>query len=323
MQGKGDKMTWKGKGELFKRCEKNPILTADDWPYQVNSVFNPAATIINDNILLLVRVEDHRGFSHLTVARSKNGIDGWEIDPEPTFAPDPVNHPEEIYGIEDPRITYIDEMGKWAVTYTAYSDSGPLPALAFTEDFCNFDRIGPILPPENKDAAVFPVRFNGNWAMLHRPDPASSNMKANIWISFSMDMKKWGEHEVLMYAREGGWWDAYKIGSCPPPMRVSDGWLIMYHGVRQTTSELSYRLGLALLDLEDPRKVLHRSEKWVFGPREPYEQSGDVNNVVFPCGWIVVDDELRIYYGSADTSVSMASAKMSDILEYIRLCPGV
>ncbi len=175
------------------------------------------------------------GFSHLTVARSKNGIDGWEIDPEPTFAPDPVNHPEEIYGIEDPRITYIDEMGKWAVTYTAYSDSGPLPALAFTEDFCNFDRIGPILPPENKDAAVFPVRFNGNWAMLHRPDPASSNMKANIWISFSKDLKKWGgEHEVLMYAREGGWWDAYKIGLCPPPIYVSDGWLIMYHAyVRQ------------------------------------------------------------------------------------------
>ncbi len=91
--------------------------------------------------------------------------------------------------------------------------------------------------------------------------------------------------------------------------------------VRQTTSELSYRLGLALLDLEDPRKVLHRSEKWVFGPREPYEQSGDVNNVVFPCGWIVVDDELRIYYGSADTSVSMASAKMSDIIQYILKCP--
>jgi beta-1,2-mannobiose phosphorylase / 1,2-beta-oligomannan phosphorylase len=308
-------------GELFERCKKNPILTADNWPYQANSVFNPAVAIVNGEILLLVRVEDHRGFSHLTVARSKNGIDGWQIDPEPTFAPDPVNHPEEIYGIEDPRITYIDELKKWAIVYVAFSDSGPLPSLAFTEDFRTFVRVGPTMPPDNKDAAVFPIRFNNKWAMLHRPVPANSSMKANIWISFSTDMKKWGEHEVLMYAREGGWWDAYKIGLCPQPMRVSDGWLIMYHGVRQTTSKISYRLGLALLDLEDPRKVLHRSEKWVFGPREPYERSGDVNDVVFPCGWVVVDDELRIYYGGADTSVSMASAKMNDILGYIHECP--
>jgi predicted GH43/DUF377 family glycosyl hydrolase len=316
-------MVWKDKGELFVRCKKNPILTVDDWPYRAHSVFNPAAAIVDGKILLLVRVEDHRGFSHLTVARSKNGIDGWDIDSKPTFSPDPINHPEEIYGVEDPRITYIDEMGKWAIAYVAYSNSGPLPALAFTEDFRNFDRIGPILPPDNKDAALFPVRFNGKWAMIHRPAPTTHTIKANIWLSFSSDMKEWGEHEILMYAREGGWWDANKIGLCPPPMRVSDGWLIMYHGVRQTTSKLSYRLGLVLLDLEDPRKVLHRSEGWVFGPREIYERSGDVNDVVFPCGWVLVGDELRIYYGSADTSVAMASAKISDILEYIRACPEV
>ena len=151
-------------------------------------MFNPAAAIVDGKTLLLVRVEDHRGFSHLTAARSKNGIDGWEIDSEPTFAPDPVNYPEEIYGIEDPRITYIDEIGKWAVAYTAFSDSGPLPALAFTEDFRNFERMGPALPPENKDAALFPVRFNGKWAIIHRPVPAIHGMKANIWISFSTDM---------------------------------------------------------------------------------------------------------------------------------------
>ncbi|MFY9201194.1 MAG: glycosidase, partial [Methanosarcina flavescens] len=91
--------------------------------------------------------------------------------------------------------------------------------------------------------------------------------------------------------------------------------------VRQTTPKLSYRLGLALLDLEDPTKVLHRSEGWVFGPKEPYERSGDVNDVVFPCGWVVVGDELRIYYGAADTSVSLATAKLKDIMEYIRGCP--
>ena len=208
-----------------------------------------------------------------------------------------------------------------AVVYTAFSDSGPLPALAFTEDFRNLDRIGPTMPPDNKDAALFPVRFNGKWAMIHRPAPTFHSLKANIWLSFSTDMTEWGRHEVLMFAREGGWWDAYKIGLSPQPLRVPDGWLIMYHGVRQTTPKISYRLGLALLDLEDPRKVLHRSEGYVFGPIEPYERSGDVNDVVFPCGWVVWGDELRIYYGGADTNVSMASAKLNDILEYIRGCP--
>ncbi|WP_440948798.1 glycosidase [Methanosarcina sp. T3] len=314
-------MIWKDQGELFVRHKKNPILTIEDWPYQANSVFNPAAAIVDGKILLLVRVEDHRGISHLTVARSNNGINGWEIDPEPTFVPDPINYPEEIYGIEDPRITYIDELGKWAVVYTAFSDSGPLPAIAFTEDFRNFERMGPALPPENKDAALFPVRFNGKWAMIHRPVPAIHSMKANMWISFSREMEAWGGHQVLLYAREGGWWDAYKVGLCPQPIHVPDGWLIMYHGVRPTTPTISYRLGLALLDLEDPRKVLRRSEGWVFGPLKLYERSGDVNYVVFPCGWVVVKDELRIYYGSADTSVSMASAKMSDVLEYVRECP--
>lgn len=314
-------MIWKDHGELFVRYHRNPILTVDDWPYRAHSVFNPAAVIVDDTTLLLVRVEDHRGFSHFTIARSKNGIDGWEVDTEPTFAPDPENYPEEIYGIEDPRITYIDEMKKWAVTYTAFSDSGPLAALAFTEDFRNFDRVGATLPPENKDAAVFPVRFNGRWAMLHRPVSFISGAKANIWISFSPDMKYWGEHEVLLYAREGGWWDANKIGLSPQPIRVPDGWLIMYHGVRQTTAKASYRLGLALLDPDDPRKVLHRSEGWVFGPREMYERSGDVNDVVFPCGWVMVGDEIRIYYGSADTSVSLATAKVCDVLKYIHECP--
>jgi predicted GH43/DUF377 family glycosyl hydrolase len=217
-------MIWKDHGELFVRYNRNPILTVDNWPYRAHSVFNPAAAIVDDTTLLMVRVEDHRGFSHFTTARSKNGIDGWEIDSKPTFSPDPVSYPEEIYGIEDPRITYIDEMGKWAVAYTAFSDSGPLTALAFTEDFRNFERVGATMPPENKDAAVFPVRFKGRWAMLHRPVSNMAGAKANIWISFSPDMKYWGEHEVLLYAREGGWWDARKIGLSPQPLRVSDGW---------------------------------------------------------------------------------------------------
>lgn len=313
-------MEWEDRGELFKRYEKNPILRAEDWPYPANSVFNPAAAIVDGETVLMVRVEDHRGFSHVTVARSKNGYDNWVIDKKPTFESDPENYPEEQYGIEDPRITYIPEQESWAITYTAYSESGPLTSMALTRDFRTFERIGATLPPENKDAAIFPIRFNGRWAMLHRPVSSMARAKANIWISFSPDMKYWGEHQVLLYAREGGWWDANKIGLSPQPIRTDEGWLLMYHGVRATASKMSYRLGLALLDLDDPRKVICRSEGWIFGPRELYERSGDVNDVVFPCGWLVQDDEVRLYYGSADTYVSVATARMSDLMDYIHEC---
>jgi len=315
-------MEWEDRGELFKRYEKNPILRADDWPYPANSVFNPAAVLVKGETLLLVRVEDHRGFSHITLARSKNGYDDWEIDDSPTFAADPENYPEEQYGIEDPRITYIEEQDAWAVAYTAYSESGPLTGLAMTKDFRRFDRIGATLPPENKDAALFPVRFDGRWAMLHRPVSSISSAKSNIWISFSPDMKYWGEHQVLLYAREGGWWDANKIGLSPQPIYTDEGWLIMYHGVRATTSKISYRLGLALLDLENPRKVLRRSDGWIFGPRELYERTGDVNDVVFPCGWVRHDGDIRLYYGSADTYVSVATAKVTDLLDYMKARPN-
>ncbi|WP_292464463.1 glycosidase [Methanolobus sp.] len=314
-------MEWEDRGELFKRYDGNPILKAEDWPYPANSVFNPAAVLVNGETLLMVRVEDHRGFSHMTVARSRNGYDDWKIDKHPTFPADPENYPEEEYGIEDPRITYIEEQNAWAVAYAAYSESGPLTGLAMTKDFRTFDRIGATLPPENKDAALFPVRFNGKWAMLHRPVSSISNAKSNIWISFSPDMRYWGDHQVLLYAREGGWWDANKIGLSPQPIRTDEGWLIMYHGVRATTSKISYRLGLALLDIEDPRKVICRSEGWIFGPRELYERTGDVNDVVFPCGWVRDNGEVRLYYGSADTYVSVATAQLSDLLNYMHTSP--
>ncbi len=307
--------------ELFRRYGHNPILTADHWPYPVNSVFNAGAAKVDGQTLLLVRVEDRQGISHLTVARSADGFGGWMIDREPTLLPAPDTHPEELWGIEDPRITWLEERQTWAITYTAYSAAGPLVSLAYTRDFRTFERLGPVMPPEDKDAALFPVRFGERWAMLHRPVATAAHTGAHIWISFSPDLKHWGDHRVLIPARRGGWWDANKIGLSPPPLRTPDGWLVLYHGVRMTAAGCLYRLGVALLDLEDPTRVLHRSTDWVFGPREPYELGGDVPGVVFPCGWVVEDDEIRLYYGAADTTVALATANLADVLEFVKASP--
>lgn len=306
---------------LFQRIPQNPILTTQGWPYPANSVFNPAATVVEDEVVLLVRVEDRRGISHFTVARSSDGLTNWRIDATPSMLPSPQTHPEEVWGVEDPRITRLDELGQWAITYTAFSEAGPLVSLALTEDFRSFRRLGPVMPPEDKDAALFPTRFNGRWAMLHRPASTFPGVGAHVWISFSPNLRHWGEHSVLLPARRGAWWDANKIGLSPPPLLTRDGWLIVYHGVRQTASGSIYRLGLALLDAEEPTRVLRRSDEWVFGPEAAYEKEGDVDDVVFPCGWVLRDDTLLLYYGAADKCIAVATASLEEVLTYLRSCP--
>jgi predicted GH43/DUF377 family glycosyl hydrolase len=307
---------------LFLRSEANPILTAVDVPYPVNSVFNPGAARIGDETILLVRVEDLRGISQLHVARSADGVTGWTFDPEPLIRSDAERHPEEIWGCEDPRLTWLPEREEWAIAYTAYSRRGPLVSLAMTRDFHSVRRLGPVMPPEDKDAALFPRRIGERWAMIHRPSPLRGN--AHMWISFSPDLRHWGDHSLLLEARDGAWWDAGKIGLGPPPIETEAGWLVMYHGVHATGDGPIYRVGLAMLDLEDPRILLHRLDEWVFGPIAPYELIGDVGQVVFPCGWVVDEatDQLHMYYGAADSSVGLASARFSDVLARVLAAPA-
>ena len=303
--------------ELFHRHRLNPILTAADWPYPVNSVFNAGATLLPDGTtLLLCRVEDRRGLSHLCVARSVNGLDDWQIDPQPTLLPDPDHFPEELWGIEDPRITYVPELNKFAIVYTAFTRGGPGVALALTEDFSHFERYGMIMPPEDKDAALFPHRIGGFWALIHRP---VSYLGGHMWISYSPDLRHWGSHKLMLEARRGGWWDANKIGLSSPPIETPVGWLVVYHGVRQTAAGSLYRLGLALFDLHTPESCLKRSDEWIFGPEEPYEQHGDVGYVVFPCGATVAPDgdTIHLYYGAADTSIALATGSMRAMLEWL------
>jgi len=308
--------------ELFKRYEGNPILTPAHWPYKVNAAFNPGAAKIGDEVLLLVRVEDMQGYSHLTVAKSKDGRTNWQIDTKPTLkAKKSLN--EDIMGLEDPRIVWLDKIQKYVITCTTFFAKaiGSPPTVSFitTKDFRTFDRLGPLLMPENKDAALFSQSFNGRYALINRPIIGG---KADIWISFSPDLKHWGEHRVLIPVRPRSW-DSHKVGLGPPPIKTREGWLIIYHGVRVTASGALYRIGLALLDLDNPLKVIRRSREWVFGPKENYEKMGDVANVTFPCGVILNQemDELLIYYGAADTVVGLAIANIKDIIDYLKCCP--
>jgi predicted GH43/DUF377 family glycosyl hydrolase len=265
---------------------------------------------------LLCRVEDFRGHSHLSAARSANGVDNWKIDPVPTLAPD-ASRAEDLWGIEDPRITYVPELDKYVVVYTSYSRGGPGVSLALTEDFHQFERLGLIMAPENKDAALFPHRIGGNWALVHRPVAGSS---AHIWISYSPDLRHWGSHEMILQARHGAWWDANKIGLSPPPIETKEGWLMIYHGVRQTPAGCLYRLGLALFDLDTPGRCLRRGDSWIFAPEASYERAGDVSNVVFPCGYTIDPDgdTINLYYGAADSSIGLAKGSIREMLDWLR-----
>lgn len=306
-----------GGRHLFVRHPSNPILTVDQLPYPANTVFNPGAARVDGETVLLLRVEDLRGISSLQVARSANGVSDWRMDEEPLLTP---NHdrPEEVWGCEDPRLVYLPEREEWAITYTAYSNRGPLVSLAMTRDFREVRRMGPVMPPDDKDAALFPHRFDGRWIMIHRPAPLIGS--AHMWMSYSPDLRHWGDHAVLLEARDGAWWDAGKIGLGPPPLATSAGWLVMYHGAHPTASGPIYRVGLALLDFEHPEVVLRRSDEWVMAPTASYETVGDVDKVIFPNGWVLDEaaDRLSLYYGAGDSAVCLAVARFSDVVEYVK-----
>ncbi len=303
---------------LFQRYENNPVIEPVNWPYPINSVFNPAATIVDDEVILLCRVEDLRGFSHLTVARSKDGLSGWIIDEKPTMVPDHSTH-EERWGLEDPRIVWLEEQKQYAITYVSFSEGGPVVSLAITKNFKTFARLGGLLPPEDKDACLFPRRFNGRFALIHRPIVRG---EAHIWISLSPDLKHWGDHRILLRTRHA-YWDGARIGLGCQPIEIPEGWLLVYHGVRQTTANQIYRTGLALLDKDEPWRVLRRGEEWVLGPRAMYERIGDVGDVTFVTGGVVKENKMLAYYGAADDKIAVAVADIDRIREYIMSCPKV
>lgn len=300
---------------VFKRYDSKPLLTAADLPFQANGVYNPGVADVDGTVVLLLRIEDRQGLSHLRVARSSNGIDGWQIAERPLLEPDLPGYPFEEWGCEDARITKTDT-NEWLIAYTAYSRYGPSVALAKTTDFETAERQpGIALAPTNKDATVFPEKFGGLWIMLHRPVTGGQE---HIWFACSPhDLDHWGQAGVLLPESGGPWWDGLRIGVGAPPIRTDQGWLLIYHGAKEMGARPIYRLGLALLDLKDPRKVLARASEWIFAPEARYEQQGLLPNVVYTCGSLVRGDEVWMYYGAADTVIGLATAKLSELLAFV------
>jgi predicted GH43/DUF377 family glycosyl hydrolase len=222
-----------------------------------------------------------------------------------------------MWGIEDPRITWLEELGQYGVVYTAFTERGPGVALALTKDFHEFERYGLVMQPDDKDAALLPRRVDGRFALIHRP---TTNAGSHIWLSLSPDLRSWDSHKLVLEARRGAWWDSTRVGLSAPLIETDSGWLMLYHGVRQTASGALYRHGLALLALDHPEKCIVRGESWIFGPEAPYELHGDVDKVTFPCGYTLDadGDTINLYYGVADTAIGLASASLRELLAWLK-----
>ncbi len=297
--------------QVFRRAKKNPLITTHDLPFPAAAVLNPGAAEHDGQTVLLLRVEDRTGRSSIYVARSKDGVTGWDINPDPFLRCGQDKWRYERWGCEDARVTHVPEQEQYYVTYTAYSPMGAAVALARTREFERAERVGLIFSPSNKDAVLFPKQFDGRWAVLHRPDAGGIE---HIWSAFSPDLEHWGEPRCVVPEMGGPAWDGLKVGAGPPPILTDDGWLLIYHGVKEYGGRLVYRAGVALLDKEKPYKVIARCRNWVFQAEAPYEISGLVGNIVFPTGLLRRGDELWLYYGAADSSACLATAKLDDVL---------
>ncbi|NIM49387.1 MAG: glycosidase [Gemmatimonadales bacterium] len=297
---------------MFARSPHNPLILAKNLPYQANAVFNAGAADLGDEVVLLLRVESSSGRSHLIVARSRDGVRNWQVEDRALLHP-AEGIPYEANGVEDCRITRVEELKAWVLAYVAFSDQGPGVALAKTTDFRTVERLGLVFPPDDKNAAVFPRKFDGLYAMLHRPSAGGGS----IWISYSPDLLFWGKSQLVLAARGGPWWDAIRVGAGPPPIETEAGWLLIYHGVKVVAGGPIYRMSAALLDKNEPHRLIGRTRQWMLSPEESYERSGDAPNVVFACGGIVRNGELRLYYGAADCSICLATARVDDILSIL------
>lgn len=289
-----------------------PVLTpnpANDW--EALNVFNPAVVHHNGLFHMHYRAQGRDYVSHIGYAVSQDGIT-WNRLQRPVLSP---SGDADARGVEDPRVTELD--GRFYMAYTAFDRSSPFPdtgvapkgitpMYAVSDNLIIWEKLGPLVKNEdNKDHALFPRKFCGQYVTFHRRPPS-------IWLAFSDDMREWNDHVEIIKPRPG-LWDGKRVGAGGPPIETEAGWLVIYHGY---DDDHVYCMGTALLDLENPRRVLKRPEGSVLEPKAAWERRGDVPNVVFGCANPVVNGTVYLYYGGADRVVGLATANLKDLLEW-------
>ena len=248
---------------------------------------------------------------------SKDGIH-WDINHDPIeFECGNTDDIESTYKY-DPRVTWIED--RYWITWCNGYKGQPTIGIGYTFDFQTFYQCENAFLPFNRNGVLFPEKINGLYAMLSRPSDSGHTPFGDIYVSYSPDMKFWGQHRLIMRPTpfEDSAWQCLKIGAGPIPIKTEEGWLVFYHGVIRTCNGYRYSMGAALLDLEQPDKVLHRSMEYLLAPATLYELTGDVPGVVFPCAALTEGDRCTIYYGAADTHVAMAHCHISELLEWLK-----
>ena len=298
--------------KLVRRYKGNPILTKDDIPYAVETVHNAGVTKFDGRYIMLFRSHLDTGRSIIGLAESEDGFK-FTPRPEPFMTPgkEPVFCEYEQFGVEDPRITPLE--GTYYITYNAYSPHGVRVGLAKTKDFESVERVAFITQADYRNTVLFPEKINGRYARLDRPH--SDICPWSIWISFSPDLRHWGDSKVVMKPVKYHW-DEMKIGPGAPPIRTNKGWLSIYHGVFQTMDGCVYRLGAALHRLDDPSQILGVGSRWILQPEDQWELVGYVHNVVFSCGAVAEEDgTLKLYWGGADKVMCAGTAVIDELVE--------
>ena len=285
---------------IVRRWEGNPLISIDDLDFQCSDIRSPGVVRYKSEVIFLITIEHLSGAQCIHMARKSE--DGHFIVDNKPFLKSSQKTPykrHESRGIMDARITYLG--GVYYITYLAQGDDGFRLGLATTKDFVDVERFGIISEPDTKAGALFPAKIGGRFARLERPCSGNS-----IWISFSDDLIYWGASEVVLSPRSG-FWDTSRIGCGPPPIKIDRGWLLLYYGVKDTSSGPLYRIGAAILDMNNPTVILERGNIPILSPREPNERIGDIQNMVYSVGALVdKNGKMEIYYSSANSEVCVA-----------------
>ena len=305
------------------RYNQNPIIDRNPTKHCAR-VFNSAVVPYHDGFVGIFRADHTDGKARLHLGRSKDAIK-WEIEDEVISWKDEDGNPYMPNYAYDPRLVEIEGI-YYIIWCTDFG--GAALGLGMTRDFKNFVRLENPFPPFNRNGVLFPRKINGSYMLLSRPSDSGHTPFGDIFISESTDLKYWGRHRRVMKSGGSGWWQSTKIGAGPIPIETKDGWLLIYHGVTGTCSGFVYSMGAAILDIDNPAKVLYRTAEFLLTPERPYETTGFVPNVAFPCATLqdAQTGRIAIYYGAADTYVALAFAQVDELVEYVKnnseLLPG-